>query len=65
MTTLTPTQQTIITRLEERLEDLLWEEQYYGENPNQELWELYNQGLEVTFNVKLKTYEGYNSPLNK
>ena len=59
---LTTEQQRKLSSLETQLRNKFWEECYYGDNPLKELWELYDEGVEVTFSVNLNPYEGYNHP---
>lgn len=56
---LTEQQQTTLTNLEKELSEVLWNHTYY-EKPNKEVVSLYNQGVELNFEVKLLPYEGLN-----
>ena len=59
---LTKTQQETIQSLEQRMEDYLWGTLYYGDNPSEEVWSLYREGVELSFSVSLKPYEGFCHP---
>ena len=59
---LTQTQQDTLSSLEKRLEEYLWGTLYYGENPCEEVWNLYKEGVELSFSVSLKPYEGFCHP---
>ena len=59
---LTKTQQETISSLEERLDDIVWEHLYYGDNPPQEVIELMREGVELNIDVKLKPYKGLYHP---
>ena len=61
---LTQEQQETITQLEQELNSGLWEKLYYVEE-REELWNLYNQGVELNFSVTVKPYKGFNHPTNK
>jgi len=57
---LTETQRQTITKLEDTLSELLWDEVYY-ENPDKDVISLYEEGVELNFEVKLKPYVGIHS----
>lgn len=55
---LTTQQQETLSKLENSLSEELWDQVYYGTNPNPELISLYKEGVEVTFQVSLTPYVG-------
>ena len=59
---LTTQQQDTINKLEELLSDQLWETTYYGETPNQDIIKLFQQGVELNFEVTLTPYMGVDHP---
>ena len=60
---LTDTQQQTLDTLKTQLESYLWEQVYYGE-PNPEVVSLFQEGVELNFDVTIKPYQGVDYPTN-
>lgn len=57
---LTETQRQTISRLEDELSELLWDEVYYN-NPDKDVISLYEEGVELNFHVEINPYVGIHS----
>ena len=59
---LTPNQETLLKEYTQQLNDYIWDNEYYGENPNPILTQLFQEGVEVNFEVKVIPYVGIDHP---
>ncbi len=59
---LTPSQQSLINEYVRSINDSVWEKEYYGDDTNPILTKLYEEGVEVNFEVTVRPYVGFNHP---